>query len=138
MHVLAAIASAVPVRLMKRDLFFVAERLLPMLDERRLIVIGRNRGLRAKGEEPIGKLLIAYAKKADESTLGKLIVETVILLSARGTNDAGDALKAAAQTYKVDNDAILRKVQHEFAMKEKARKTPARAQKQTAKPKKVA
>lgn len=123
---------------MKRDLLFLAERFLPLLDERRLAIIGRARGIRAKADEAIGKLLIAYAKKADESTLGKLIVETSILLAIRGTNDVGGALKAGAQTYKVDNDAILRKVQHEFAMKEKASKTPARAQKQPAKPKTAA
>ena len=36
LRVLKAIGDAVPVRLMKRDLLFLAERLTAMLDERRL------------------------------------------------------------------------------------------------------
>jgi hypothetical protein len=32
-RVLQSIVSAVPVRLMKRDLLFIAEQLLPLLDE---------------------------------------------------------------------------------------------------------
>ena len=45
-------------------------------------MVGRNRGISAKEGEAIGKLLTAYTRKADESELGKLIVETTILLSA--------------------------------------------------------
>ena len=46
LRVLSAIVAAVPVRLMKRDLLFIAERVMPMLDERRLDVVARNRGIR--------------------------------------------------------------------------------------------
>ena len=49
LRVLQSIAAAVPVRLMKRDLLFIAEQLLLLLDERRLPIIGRNHGIRAKG-----------------------------------------------------------------------------------------
>ena len=107
LRVLAAIAEAVPVRLLKRDLLFTVERVLPLLDERRLEIIGRGRGIRAKKEENIGKLLSAFAKKADESTLGRLLIETAVLLSVRGGFTAEQALTAAAQTYKVDADAHL-------------------------------
>ena len=54
-------------------------------------------------------------------TLAKLIVEAVILLSARAQTDGGKMLRAAAQAYKVDTDAIALKVKHEFTAKEKAR-----------------
>ena len=40
---LAAIAAAVPVRLMKRDLLFVVERLAALLDESRLEIVARGR-----------------------------------------------------------------------------------------------
>jgi ParB family chromosome partitioning protein len=71
--------------------------------------------------EPIGKLLTAYTRKAEESDLGKLLVETAILLSARTQPDVGKLLRAAAQVYKVDTDAIALKVKQEFAAKEKAK-----------------
>jgi hypothetical protein len=41
-RILAAISAAVPVRLMKRDLFFVVERLAALLDEKRLAVYPRS------------------------------------------------------------------------------------------------
>ena len=46
-RVLQTIAAAVPVRLMKRDLLFIAEQMLPLLDEKRVEMIARNRGTRA-------------------------------------------------------------------------------------------
>ena len=67
------------------------------------------------------QLLTAFVRKADESDIGRLIVETVILLSARTQPDGGKVLRAEAQTYKVDTDAIALKVKQEFAAKEKAR-----------------
>jgi ParB family chromosome partitioning protein len=41
-RVLAAIADAVPVRLMKRDLLFVVEPLAELVEERRLEVVARS------------------------------------------------------------------------------------------------
>ncbi|MHB1675884.1 MAG: hypothetical protein ACYCSP_16790 [Acidobacteriaceae bacterium] len=122
-RVLQTIVVAVPVRLMKRDLLFIAELMLPLLDDKRQEMVARNRGIRTKEGEPILKLLTAFVRKADESALGKLIVEVVILLSARTQSDGGKILRAAAQVYKVDTDAIALKVKHEFAAKEKARST---------------
>ena len=120
-RVLQTIVAAVPVRLMKRDLLFIAEQMLPLLDDKRLEMVARNRGIKPKQGESAPKLLTAFVRKADESVLGKLIVETVILLSARTQSDGGKVLRAAAQVYKVDTDAIALKVKHEFAAKEKAR-----------------
>ena len=45
-RVLAAIGEAVPVRLIKRDLLFVVERLAGMLDENRLAILARQHGIR--------------------------------------------------------------------------------------------
>jgi hypothetical protein len=119
MRVLQTIAAAVPVRLMKRDLLFIAEQMLPLLDDKRQEMVARSRGIKAKEGESAPKLLTAFVRKADESALGKLIVETVILLSARTQSDGGKVLRAAAQVYKVDTDAIALKVKQEFAAKEK-------------------
>jgi ParB family chromosome partitioning protein len=139
MRVLQTIVAAVPVRLMKRDLLFIAEQMLPLLDDKRQEIVARNRGIKPKQGESAPKLLTAFVRKADESALGKLIVETVILLSARTQSDGGKVLRAAAQAYKVDTDAIALKVKQEFAAKEKARsaakiepKPAAKALKKTA------
>jgi len=81
----------------------------------------------------------AFLPKAEEGVIGKLIVESVILLSASKQSDGGKILRAAAQAYKVDTDAIALKVKHEFAAKQKARsaakiepKTAAKASKAAA------
>ena len=121
MRVLQTIVAAVPVRLMKRDFLFIAEQMLPMLDDKRLEMVARNRGIRAKEGESAGKLLTAFLRKAEEGVIGKVIVEAVILLSASKPADGGKILRAAAQAYKVDPDAIALKVKHEFTAKEKAR-----------------
>ena len=121
MRVLQTIVAAVPVRLMKRDLLFIAEQMLPLLDDKRVEMVARNRGIRAKEGESSAKLLSAFLRKAEEGVIGKLIVEAVILLSASKQSDGGKILRAAAQAYKVDTDAIALKVKHEFTAKEKAR-----------------
>ena len=122
-RVLQSIVAAVPVRLMKRDLLFVVEHLLPLLDEKRLDMVARNRNIKAREGESAGRLLTASSRKADEGTVGKLIIEAVILLSARSQADAGKTLRAAAHVYGVDPDAVAMKVKEEFAAKEKAKKT---------------
>ena len=129
-RVLAAIAEAVPVRLMKRDLLFVAERLTSLLDESRLSIVARRYGIKkAKDNDSIEKLFVAYLRRAEESVLGSVLVEQSILLSAARNNSA-QVLRDAATAYKVDTDAIALKVKQEFAAKEKARgakKAPAKA-----------
>jgi ParB family chromosome partitioning protein len=121
LRVLQTIVAAVPVRLMKHDLLFIAEQLLPLLDDKRVEMIARNLGIRAKEGESAAKLLTALLRKAEEGVVGKLIVETVILLSASKQADGGKVLRTAAQAYKVDTDAIALKVKQEFTAKEKAR-----------------
>jgi ParB family chromosome partitioning protein len=137
-RVLQTIVAAVPVRLMKRDLLFIAEQMLPLLDDKRLEMVARHRGIRAKEGETVAKLLTAFIRKAEESAIGRLIVETVILLSARTQPDGGKVLRNAAQAYKVDTDAIALKVKQEFSTKEKARKAPQAVPKPASKAKKAA
>jgi ParB family chromosome partitioning protein len=61
---LAAIAAAVPVRLMKRDLLFVVERLAGLLDERRLEILARGRGIKkAKDSDSVEALFTAYLRR---------------------------------------------------------------------------
>jgi ParB family chromosome partitioning protein len=119
LRVLAAIGGAVPVRLMKRDLLFILEKLIQLLDERRLEVLARQHGIRQKRDDGgIRKALTAYFHRADEGTLSRLLVEASIMLAASRTNPA-TVLRDAASTYKVDTDAIALKVKQEFAAKEK-------------------
>jgi len=118
---LAAIAAAVPVRLMKRDLLFVVERLAGLLDERRLEIVARGRGIKkAKDSDSIEKLFTAYLRGIEESALGSLLVEITILHWATRQN-AAQVLRDAATVYKVDVDGIASKVKQEFAAKEKAK-----------------
>jgi ParB family chromosome partitioning protein len=50
-----------------------------------------------------------------------LIIETAILLTVRTQPDGSKVLRAAAQVYKVDTDAITLKVKQEFVAKEKVK-----------------
>lgn len=72
--------------------------------------------------ESVAKLLIAFIRKSDEGTIGKLIIEAVILLSARTQAEGVKTLRTAAQVYGVDIDPVVLKVKQEFTAKEKARK----------------
>ena len=72
--------------------------------------------------------------------MGRILVESVILLSMHNQADTAKALRDAAQAYKVDTDAIFATVKQEFAAKEKAKtatkaapKSPAKAQPKPAK-----
>lgn len=122
LRVFKAIGDAVPVRLMKRDLLFLTVRLTAMLDERRLGILIRQQGLgKAKSGEAPAKLLAAFLPKAAESELGRILVETAILLSMRSDMEGVKILRDAAQTYKVDVDAISAKAEEEFAAKEKSK-----------------
>ena len=123
LRVSKAIGDAVPVRLMKRDLLFVVPNGCPaMLDERRLAVLIRQHGIgKPKDGEAPAKLLAAFLPKAEESKLGRILVETVILLSMHNQADAAKILRDAAQVYKVDVDAISATVKQEFAAKEKGK-----------------
>jgi ParB family chromosome partitioning protein len=136
LRVLSAIGAAVPVRLMKRDLLFVVERLTSLLEEPRLQMLARQHGIREKRDDGgIAKTFAAYLRRADENTLGRALVESAILLAASRGN-ASQVLREAATAYKVDTDAISAQVKQEFATKEKARtgkKTPAKTASKTKK-----
>ncbi len=122
-RVLSAIVEAIPARLMKRELLFVVERLAAMLDEKRLAIVIRQHAIgKAKGTaDAPAKHLAAFIRKTDESVLGRLLVEMVILLSAHSVNDSGKVLTEAADLYKVNVATITAKVKQEFAAKEKAK-----------------
>jgi len=122
LRVLTAIGSAVPVRLLKRDLLFVIEQLMLTMDESRVEMLARQHGIRQKRDDGgVKKTLIAFVRRADEGTLSRLLVETSILLAASRGNPSS-VLKEAATAYKVDTEAIATKVKQEFATKEKAKK----------------
>jgi len=132
LRVLKGTSDAVPIRLMKRDLLFVTERLAATLDERRLAIIFRLHGIgKASGAgDASAKLLASFLRKADESTLGRVLVAITILQSAHSSNESAKALREAAEFYKVDVAAITTKVKQEFAAKEKtqaARKVEGKA-----------
>jgi ParB family chromosome partitioning protein len=117
------VSVAVPVRLMKRDVLFVIEKLVSLMEEPRLEMLARQHGIRQKRNDGgIGKTLAAYIRRADEGTLSRLLVEISILLATSRSNPA-IVLRDAASTYKVDTDAIALKVKLEFAAKEKSKKT---------------
>jgi ParB family chromosome partitioning protein len=125
LRVLKATSDAVPVRLMKRDLLFVAERLAAVLDERRLAIIFRLHGIgktSGAGDAP-AKLLTSFLRKADESTIGRVLVAITVLQAAHSPNESAKALREAADFYKVDVAAVTTKVKQEFAAKEKAQTT---------------
>ena len=120
-RILSAINAAVPVRLMKRDLLFVVERLASSLDENRLTVIARQHGIKkAKDSDSIAKLFAAYLRRTDEGGLGGLLVEVTVVLCASRQSGV-QVLRDAAALYKVDVEAIGLNVRQEFAAKEKAK-----------------
>jgi ParB family chromosome partitioning protein len=80
LRVLAAIGEAIPVRLMRRDLLFVAERLANLLDENRLNILTKLHGIRrAEEADAIGKRFTANLRRENESTLGRAVLESVML-----------------------------------------------------------
>ena len=123
LRVLAAIGSAVPVRLLKRDLLFILEKLTSVMDESRVETLARQHGIRQKRDDGgLAKTLTAFIRRADEGALSRLLVESSILLAASRGNPS-TVLKDAATAYKVDTDAITAKVKQEFTAKEKTEKT---------------
>jgi ParB family chromosome partitioning protein len=119
---------------MKRDLLFVVERLSAILDERRLAIILRKHNLGKPNEatDAPAKLLSAFLRKADESTLGRLLVELAVLQTSASPNESGKALREAAEFYKVDVGAITTKVKQGFVTKDKAKAAKMAASKPTA------
>jgi hypothetical protein len=100
-----------------------------MLDERRLSVLIRQHGIGKSDDATPAKLLAAFLPKAEESKLGRILVETAILLSMHNQTDAAKILRDAAHAYRVDVDAISATVKQEFAARRRAR--PVRRPRQT-------
>ena len=124
LRVLDAIGSAVPVRLLKRDLVFILEKLISVMDENRVEMLARQHGIRQKRDDGgMAKTFSAFVRRADEGMLSRLLVESSILLVITRGNPSV-VLKEAATAYKVDTDAIAAKVRQECAAKAKAKKTP--------------
>jgi ParB family chromosome partitioning protein len=122
LRVLAAIGGAVPVRLMKRDLLFIIEKLVSTMDENRVEMLARQHGIRQKRDDGgVSKALPAFLRRADEGTLSRLLVEASILIAASRGNPTA-VLRDAATAYKLDTDAIAVKVKQEFAAKEKTKR----------------
>ena len=120
-RVFEAITAAVPVRLMKRDLLFIAERLISLMDENRLVAVARQHGIKkAKDNDSIGKLFVTYLRRAEESALGSVLVQLSLILAASRQNGV-NVLRDVATLYKVDADAIALKVKQEFAAKAKVK-----------------
>jgi ParB family chromosome partitioning protein len=106
---------------MKRDVLFMAERLANLLDGNRLEMLARQHGLRQKRDDGgVAKTFGAFLRRADESTLGRAVVEAVILLTASRGNTA-HVLRETAEVYKVDVAAITATVKDESVAKEKAK-----------------
>jgi ParB family chromosome partitioning protein len=94
------IVAAVPVGLMNRDSPLHCRTgglVLSLRDDRQLEIVARNRGISAKEGESAAKLLTAFLCKAEESVVGRLIVEAVILLSAKTQSDGGKVSHIAAR-----------------------------------------
>jgi hypothetical protein len=76
----------------------------------RLSIVAHRYGIkRAKGGDSLGKLFAAYLRRAEESVLGSVLVETTILYMSTRHN-AVQVLHDPATAYKVDTEAITLKV----------------------------
>ena len=76
----------------------------------------------------MSKTFTAFARRADEGTLSRMIVEATIVLAAARNNGA-NVFRDAATAYQVDTDAIASKAKQEFAAKAKAMKNAKSASK---------
>jgi ParB family transcriptional regulator, chromosome partitioning protein len=86
LRVLAAVSAAVPVRLIKRDLLFILEKLITLIDERRLEVLARQHGIRQKRDDGgISKTLTAFLPPPgfSEVAVGTIIADRPPHRSAR-------------------------------------------------------
>jgi ParB family chromosome partitioning protein len=123
---------------LKRDLLFLIERLVSVLDESRIETLARQHGIRQKRDDGgVTKTLTAYLRRAEEGALSRLLVQATILLAASRQNGT-NVLRDAATAYKVDTDAIASKVKQEFAAKARAKKEAKPEAKSVSKAKKAA
>ena len=96
-HYAPSRTTAVPVRLMIRDLLFVLEKLTSLMDENRLAMLARQHGIRQKQDDGgIAKTFAAFLRRADEGSLPRLLVETVILMAVL-TDECGNRAPGCRQ-----------------------------------------
>ena len=105
---------------------------------RRDAILTRQDGIGGPKDDAAPAKLLAFLPKAEESKLGRISVETVILLSIHNQTDAAKNLRDITRTYKVDVDAISAIVKQEFAGKEKVKTNRKAAPKLASKPAKKA
>jgi ParB family chromosome partitioning protein len=122
LRTLEAIGNAVPVRLMKRELLFIATTMVSKLDLQRLEVIAKLHHLGpSKENDPLTKTVLGYLRGIPEGALGRLIVEMTILLRVSSDQDSNRVLAEAAKEYNIDVASIAAVVKKEFADREKAK-----------------
>ena len=121
-RILAAISAAVPVRLMKRDLLFVVERLAALLDENRLAdrrpTARHQEGQRQRlHREAVCRLSASCRRKCAGQCVGG---NHHPLLPPHAERNAGAPRRCSR--VQSGHRAIALKVKQEFAAKEKAKK----------------
>ena len=73
------------IRLMKPDLLFLLEKLVSLMDERRVETLARQHGIHQKRDDGrITKTFGVFLRRADEGTLSRLLVEATIMLPPDG------------------------------------------------------
>ena len=131
LRVLGAIGDAVPVRLLKRELLFIALQMAAKLDLQRMETLAKLHRLPVqKGGETLHKTLVTFLRGSGEGMLGRLLVEMAILLRADSEQAGSKVLAEAAKEYSIDVDSISAAVNKEFAERDKAKA----AKKTTVKP----
>jgi len=134
LRTLEAIGNAVPVRLMKRELLFIATTMAGKLDQPRLEIVAKLHHLGpSKEDDPLTKTVLGYLRGIPEGTLGRLIVEMSILLRVSSGQDSNRVLAEAAKEYNINVESIAATVKKEFADREKAKATKKAAPKPPAK-----
>ena len=89
-----------PVRLMKRELLFIALQMAAKLDLPRMEILAKLHQLTAqKGKEPLPKTVVAFIRRSGEGMLGRLLVEMAVLLRADSEQAASKVLAEAAKEY---------------------------------------
>ena len=122
LRTLEAIGNAVPVRLMKRELLYLALMLAGKLDLPRTEIVAKLHHLSGTKEtEPLSKTVQAYLRRAPEGTLGRLVMEMAVLLRMNSGQDSNRVLAEAAKEYNLSVDTIGATVRKEFAAREKAK-----------------
>ena len=121
-------SSAVPVRLLKRDLLFILEKAdVSVMDESRIETLARQHGIRRKRDDGgvWRRPSRAFIRRADEGVCFPDFWWSRASCLPLHAATRQPVLKDAATAYKVDTDAITVKVKQEFTAKEKTKNTRA-------------